>query len=413
MPSLLVTYGVVAHVYIAITVSVVAIVLDCVYMQQAAPKGHIFSLGLIALATYLFFSQEELDVGFLLTASALFTALITVAIVAKSVMHDHAEGRQAAVIFGALLFYIGVFTTVGVRGSGGLAVANSIFLSLVFGAASVLFMPGAVSASNEAKLEKQELEEEAGRRKVERRAWEQKLEQRRVQEQIRKREAREQRAADRLKKEEVAERRASTRSHAELVARQRGTLVRLYRLTAGISDKEISLLELARGFVADTLVDVKALETLGYVNRSRDYTDGWDDQISLTRQGASAATVRAAINIERITMNGDRIVTGDNSQVTNRSENSTTISRSSLNNSINKVEGRGEEVAAALRELAATIESSDSPEAAELFDAFNEELTKSEPKKSVLKSLYSGMIDAVPVVGQMADVATKLAPLFQ
>jgi tetratricopeptide (TPR) repeat protein len=95
-------------------------------------------------------------------------------------------------------------------------------------------------------------------------------------------------------------------------------------------------------------------------------------------------------------------------------QNSTIINKSVVENSFNKIRAeQGEEVASALKEIAEFIERSGNREAGELFDRFNEELNKPEPKKSVLKSVWAGIEKAIPVATALAEPVAKLAMLFK
>jgi tetratricopeptide (TPR) repeat protein len=93
---------------------------------------------------------------------------------------------------------------------------------------------------------------------------------------------------------------------------------------------------------------------------------------------------------------------------------STIINKSVVENSFNKIRAEhGEEVASALKEIADFIEQQGNREAGELFDRFNEELNKPEPKKSVLKSVWAGIEKAIPVATALAEPVAKLAMLFK
>jgi hypothetical protein len=62
--------------------------------------------------------------------------------------------------------------------------------------------------------------------------------------------------------------------------------------------------------------------------------------------------------------------------------------------------------------VAEEIEKSGNKEAAEMFDSFNEELQKPEPKKSVLRTLWTGMVEVMPTLAQLAGVSVHIATLF-
>ena len=91
----------------------------------------------------------------------------------------------------------------------------------------------------------------------------------------------------------------------------------------------------------------------------------------------------------------------------------TIINRSLVQQSFNKVKDEfDDETASALIRIAEEIEKSGNKEAAEIFDSFNEELNKPVPKPSILRTLWKGMISALPVLGQLTDVVAKISKLF-
>jgi hypothetical protein len=103
-------------------------------------------------------------------------------------------------------------------------------------------------------------------------------------------------------------------------------------------------------------------------------------------------------------------VMGDQfSQITN----SSIANRSQVTNSFLQLAHGDEELADALARLEIAVRQSGSGDAADSFDAFVAELAKPEPKKSVLRGLWSGLCAALPTAAQIADIAAKLAPLLQ
>lgn len=66
----------------------------------------------------------------------------------------------------------------------------------------------------------------------------------------------------------------------------------------------------------------------------------------------------------------------------------------------------------ALKKVGEEIERSHSKEAAETFASFQEELQRPEPRRAVLRALWSGVTSTLPTIIQMPDVATQLATLW-
>lgn len=74
----------------------------------------------------------------------------------------------------------------------------------------------------------------------------------------------------------------------------------------------------------------------------------------------------------------------------------------SLNLSGNSVSDEGSKAVAA----------SGNKEAGELLDQFNEELAKPEPRKSLLKRSWDGLVQVLPTVTTVANATTAVAKLF-
>lgn len=93
--------------------------------------------------------------------------------------------------------------------------------------------------------------------------------------------------------------------------------------------------------------------------------------------------------------------------------NATIINKSLVEKSFNKVKGeRDEETSKALVKVAEFIEKSGNIPAGVLFDKFNEELNKTQPEKSKLSSLWSGIDTLLPAVANLAGAVSKITGLF-
>ena len=92
---------------------------------------------------------------------------------------------------------------------------------------------------------------------------------------------------------------------------------------------------------------------------------------------------------------------------------STIVNHSLVVDSFNRVkESYGNDTAEALARVAEEIAKSGNAEAGELFNGFNEELTKPEPRKAILRGLWTGVTAALPVLSQMTDLGERIAKLF-
>lgn len=93
--------------------------------------------------------------------------------------------------------------------------------------------------------------------------------------------------------------------------------------------------------------------------------------------------------------------------------NATIINRSLVMDSMNKARGiGGEELARVLESVGLAIEQSGNREAGELFNHFNEELQRPEPRKSILKNAWDSIVSALPTVTAAAGATGAIAKLF-
>jgi hypothetical protein len=116
------------------------------------------------------------------------------------------------------------------------------------------------------------------------------------------------------------------------------------------------------------------------------------------------------IYIHNLTVNAKKIIMGDNFE---NITNSPISNRSPVTNSFNAVEtGQGEEMAQALEIIKKMVEQSGSKEAIEKFDDFKKEASQKKPDKTVLRSLWDGLVKLVPLISSGADAAEKITKLF-
>ena len=95
--------------------------------------------------------------------------------------------------------------------------------------------------------------------------------------------------------------------------------------------------------------------------------------------------------------------------------NSTIINRSHVEKSFNKLrEKYDEETANAILRVAEEIEKSGNRDVGKLFNNFNQELGKTEPNKTVLKTMWEDIIKNLPLpsISSMIDVISKITSLF-
>jgi hypothetical protein len=92
--------------------------------------------------------------------------------------------------------------------------------------------------------------------------------------------------------------------------------------------------------------------------------------------------------------------------------NSTVVTRSSVERAFNRLcADDHEDAAKALLRLGELVARSDNAAAGALFSALTGELQKPAPKKSVLKSMWDGLVAILPDTAKLADAAAKLLNL--
>ncbi|GAB3186804.1 hypothetical protein FHX75_111310 [Micromonospora palomenae] len=126
------------------------------------------------------------------------------------------------------------------------------------------------------------------------------------------------------------------------------------------------------------------------------------------------------LNIEQLRVTASSInlqsaqeVTVEGDSFSHIGSGATIVNRSTLTNSLNSVkESAGEDVAAALAELADLVEKSGNADATDNFNALSAELERPEPKKSLLKSFWNGITSALGPITQLVEIGDKLSKVF-
>ena len=135
-----------------------------------------------------------------------------------------------------------------------------------------------------------------------------------------------------------------------------------------------------------------------------------EEQEELTKYQARFAQVISVTGKANIFMTQNEEHGGDHFE---NISHSTIVNRSIVQKSFNKLaRDYDDDTAQALQQLAEEIEKSGNREAAETFEAFNEELQKPEPKKSILRSLFNGITEALPALSSMTDLIEKISKIF-
>ena len=98
----------------------------------------------------------------------------------------------------------------------------------------------------------------------------------------------------------------------------------------------------------------------------------------------------------------------------NNAQNFTFVNKSNVVNSFNKVKEQFDEATAnVIQQIAEIVEKSENVVAAKLFEAFNEEMSKPEPKKTVLQSIWSGLSSVLPDLSTIVSIVEKIMKIIR
>ena len=94
-------------------------------------------------------------------------------------------------------------------------------------------------------------------------------------------------------------------------------------------------------------------------------------------------------------------------------DSSNIVSRSVVANSFHQIAQRyDEETTQALRQIADAVALSGSIQASENFEALKEELQKPTPSKPIIRSLWDGLLKALPDIAVLGEAVAKVGALF-
>lgn len=93
--------------------------------------------------------------------------------------------------------------------------------------------------------------------------------------------------------------------------------------------------------------------------------------------------------------------------------NSTVINKSLLSNTLNTISSLyGNEVKKALDEISHHIENSEDKESAELLNGFNQEINNEKQNKTVLKTLWNGLVSSLPDAAKVSTAIATISKIF-
>jgi hypothetical protein len=104
---------------------------------------------------------------------------------------------------------------------------------------------------------------------------------------------------------------------------------------------------------------------------------------------------------------------GEAGDVFQNISNSPIVSRSTVQNSFNKVkQDFDEETASAIVKIAEAVHKSGNVAAGSVFTQFNEEIQKPQSDKSKLRQYWDGLLAILPGIAQLTDAVAKVTSLF-
>jgi hypothetical protein len=177
----------------------------------------------------------------------------------------------------------------------------------------------------------------------------------------------------------------------------------------GVSDAYLfELVTIFRGAMARADVPVDIID---FASNSIDYIR---KAFTVSQRQVIVGAVEARLRSAATGEYADRKVEVYMGDVFKNISSSTIISRSTVENAFNQVQQRfGDDVANALLQVASAVASSGNKEAAENLNGFNEELQKHQPSKSVLKSLWQGLLEVLPSLATLGEATAKIVTLFR
>jgi len=94
-------------------------------------------------------------------------------------------------------------------------------------------------------------------------------------------------------------------------------------------------------------------------------------------------------------------------------QNSTIINKSIVQNALNKASALGgEDVEAALKEIAAHVDESGNVAAGAVLNQFADEVNRDQPDRSRLRQYWDGLVTILPSVASLGSAAAAIAKLF-
>lgn len=132
-----------------------------------------------------------------------------------------------------------------------------------------------------------------------------------------------------------------------------------------------------------------------------------------SRFGENARRFQETLNAQEpttvINNHGDTIMGNNFSHISH----SVITNHSMVEKVVNKFQGSSDKgLASFIKELSGLVEGSGEKEAGELLDQFNEELARDEPRKSLLRRTWDGLVDVLPSVAKIAGATAAVSKLL-
>lgn len=145
----------------------------------------------------------------------------------------------------------------------------------------------------------------------------------------------------------------------------------------------------------------KRMEVLAFIKERPNYFDDFAEKTNLLSLNPIPYST-SITQVSTINMYGD---------IFQNIQNSTIVSKSSLENALNTLK-TDDETNKALVKIAEIISNSGNHAAGVLYTTFTDELTRSPRDKPRLKGIWDGIVAILPAVTSVANIASKIVPLF-
>jgi hypothetical protein len=199
-------------------------------------------------------------------------------------------------------------------------------------------------------------------------------------------------------------------SHSDYIT----LLKKIHQDEIRLKDKEIEChISLLRKYKSSTRLEILTIRD-EYENKLLDQEKKYELIVRNKERRAQIINFYQGVTMTNQNINAGRDI---NAPIASslRMDDNVVVNNSIVENALNKVRSEyteGVNIADALKAVEEEINKSGNKEAAENFESFTEELSKPEPKQSILKTLWKGTLAALPSLAQFTSIVSNVEKLF-